>query len=287
MSRLGTGPAARLALLVSLSTFSAALPASAATSLEAPASPQALAQVWTGAEVELAQASADQQRIAAEPPAAELLPQARQQLRLEEAAFRFRDAARIEQVVVYAMAVDPQVQAATEPMLPQQQVPTIRYTIDGLRSLWHAAGIADFANVHIRHNRDFKTSAPVDDLAGFYKTSGSRHSIDWSYLASINYVESDFGRNNGPSSAGALGPMQFMPGTWADFGSGGDVMSPRDSIEAAARYLRAMGGPANMDRAIYRYNNDADYVASIQGFAAAFRSDPGWLARVYYWSTWG
>jgi hypothetical protein len=48
-----------------------------------------------------------------------------------------------------------------------------------------------------------------------------------------------------------------------------------------------MGGPSNMDRAIYRYNNDADYVASIQGFAAAFRSDPGWLARVYYWSTWG
>jgi hypothetical protein len=287
MTRLGARPVAHFALLLSLSTLTTALPASAATSLAPPASPQALAQVWAGAEAELAQASADRQRIAAEPPAAELLLQARRQLQLEEAAFRFRDAARLEQVVVYAMAVDPQVQAAAESMLPQQQVPTIRYTIDGLRSLWHAAGIADFSTVHIRHNRDFTESAPVDDLTGFYKVSGSRHSIDWSYLASINYVESDFGRVNGPSSAGAVGPMQFMPGTWSDYGNGGDVMSPRDSIEAAARYLRAMGGPANMDRAIYRYNNDADYVASIQGFAAAFRSDPSWLGRVYYWSTWG
>lgn len=275
---------AHFALLVSLSN---ALPAAAATSLEGPASPQALAKIWAGAEAQLTDAFADQQRISAEPPAAELMLQARQQLQLEDAAFRFRDAARAEQVVIYAMAVDPQVQSATEPMLPQQQLTQIRYTIAGLRALWHSAGIADLSTVRIRHNRDFKQSAPLEDLTGLYRAAGGRHSIDWSYLASINYVESDFGRVNGPSSAGALGPMQFMPGTWSDFGNGGDVMSPRDSIEAAARYLRAMGGPANMDRAIYRYNNDADYVASIQSFAAAFRSDPGWLARMYYWSTWG
>jgi hypothetical protein len=218
---------AHFALLVSLSSV---LPASAATNLEGPASPQALAKVWAGAETQLAEAIADQQRIAAEPPEAELMLQARHQLRLAEADFRFRDAARAEQVVVYAMAVDPQVQSATEPMLPQQQLEPIRYTITGLRALWHAAGIADFASVRVRHNRDFTESAPVEALTGFYKASGARHSIDWSYLASINYVESDFGRVNGPSSAGAVGPMQFMPGTWSDFGNGGDVMSPQDSI---------------------------------------------------------
>ncbi len=64
-------------------------------------------------------------------------------------------------------------------------------------------------------------------------------------------------------------------------------MNPHDSIEAAARYLRAMGGPGNMTQAIYRYNNDSDYVASIKGFAAAFRSDPTWVDRMYYWSTAG
>src|SRR5256885_15252620 len=39
-------------------------------------------------------------------------------------------------------------------------------------------------------------------------------------ISSINFIESSFGRNNGPSSAGALGPMQFLPGTWDNYGQG-------------------------------------------------------------------
>jgi hypothetical protein len=42
-----------------------------------------------------------------------------------------------------------------------------------------------------------------------------------------------------------------------------------------------------MDRAIYRYNNDTDYVASVKGFASAIRDDSAWLDRLYYWSTTG
>ncbi len=279
--------AALLAALASLASLSAAAPARAAIDPTGPASPETLAQMWAGAEAQLAQASADRQRFSAQPDSPEVLLAARKQLQLEDAAFRFRDAARTEQVVVYAMAVDQQVQAATEPLLPPAQLTPIRAAIDGLRALWRSAGVTDLSMIRIRHNRDFKVSAPVEELNALYRDSGSRHSIDWTYLAAINYIESDFGRLNGPSSAGAIGPMQFMPATWGDYGNGGDMMSPRDSIEAAARYLRAMGGPGNMDRAIYRYNNDRDYVASVQGFAAAFRADPGWVARIYYWSTSG
>ena len=37
-------------------------------------------------------------------------------------------------------------------------------------------------------------------------------------LAAINKVETDFGTNMGPSSAGAIGWMQFMPSTWSTYG---------------------------------------------------------------------
>ncbi len=43
-----------------------------------------------------------------------------------------------------------------------------------------------------------------------------------SILAAINEIETGFGQNLGPSSAGALGWMQFMPSTWAAYGVDAD-----------------------------------------------------------------
>jgi membrane-bound lytic murein transglycosylase B len=217
----------------------------------------------------------------------DLLGVLRHDLQLEVARYAYRDAVRNQQVVVYALAVDQGLEAQVAILLPAAELPPLRQTTEALRALWRAAGISDFNEVRIRNNRRFQDSAPLAQMAGYYRTSGGHYAIDWTYLASINFIESDFGRVNGPSSAGALGPMQFMPGTWNDYGNGGDIMSPKDSIEAAARYLHAMGGPGNMDRAIYRYNNDSDYVASVKGFAAALREDGSWLDRLYFWSTSG
>jgi membrane-bound lytic murein transglycosylase B len=210
----------------------------------------------------------------------------RHDLQLEAAQYDYRAAIRSQQVVIYALAVDQGLEGQVADLLPSADLAPLRQTTEALRALWRAAGITDFGQVEVRHNRRFQDSAPIAQLVGFYQASGGHYGIDWSFLASINFIESDFGRVNGPSSAGAMGPMQFMPGTWASYGVG-DIMSPHDSIEAAARYLHAMGGPGNMDRAIYRYNNDTDYVASVEGFAAAFREDPGWVDRLYYWSTAG
>ena len=133
--------------------------------------------------------------------------------------------------------------------------------------------------------------APLDDLARFYREAETEFGVPWSYLASIHLVETRMGRIRGTSVAGAQGPMQFMPGTWAAYGEG-DVNSDRDAIRAAARYLKANGAPANMPNALFRYNNSQRYVRAVTAYAEVMRSEPdayrgyyGW--QVYYLTTKG
>jgi soluble lytic murein transglycosylase-like protein len=89
-------------------------------------------------------------------------------------------------------------------------------------------------------------------LLGYYREAQQAYGIQWQYLAAINLIETNMGRIRGLSSAGAQGPMQFMPATWASYGHG-DVNNPHDAIQAAGRYLKAHGAPQNMSRAIYAY----------------------------------
>ena len=133
--------------------------------------------------------------------------------------------------------------------------------------------------------------APLDDLARFYRDAEAEFGVPWSYLASIHLVETRMGRIRGTSVAGAQGPMQFMPGTWAAYGEG-DVNSDRDAIRAAARYLKANGAPANMPNALFRYNNSQRYVHAVTAYAEVMRVEPdayrgyyGW--QVYYLTTKG
>ena len=97
-----------------------------------------------------------------------------------------------------------------------------------------------------------------------------------SILAAINEIETGFGVNQGPSSAGAVGWMQFMPATWAAYGvdANGDGVKdpadPEDAIFAAARYLKASGMPEDPEGAIFAYNHADWYVADVLARAACF-----------------
>ncbi|MFL5908111.1 MAG: lytic murein transglycosylase [Solirubrobacterales bacterium] len=97
-----------------------------------------------------------------------------------------------------------------------------------------------------------------------------------SILAAINEIESGFGMNLGPSSAGAVGWMQFMPSTWAAYGVDAngdgteDPNNPNDAIFAAARYLRAAGMPEDPEGAVFAYNHADWYVAEVMARAACF-----------------
>jgi membrane-bound lytic murein transglycosylase B len=124
--------------------------------------------------------------------------------------------------------------------------------------------------------------APIDDLARFYRDAETEFGVPWEYLAAIHLVETRMGRIRGTSVAGAQGPMQFMPGTWAAYGEG-DVNSDRDAIRAAARYLKANGAPANMPNALFRYNNSQRYVRAVTAYAEVMRAEPDAYRGYYHW----
>ena len=126
---------------------------------------------------------------------------------------------------------------------------------------------------------------PVDDhrvLTPAYKKAGRRYNIPTEILASLNFVESKFGRFMGPSSAGAKGPMQFMPATWDIYGEG-NIWNPRDAIMAAARYLGASGAPGDMNGALWAYNHSDAYVKAIRTYAAEIRKRPHSFYAYYFW----
>ena len=120
-----------------------------------------------------------------------------------------------------------------------------------------------------------RTYAQLLDL---WQQSGAAYGVSWEVLAAINKIESNFGRNMGPSSAGAIGWMQFMPSTWERWGLDGDgdgianPWSPEDAIPAAARYLAASGGQADISRAIFSYNHAQWYVDEVQQLAQLFNA---------------
>ena len=110
-------------------------------------------------------------------------------------------------------------------------------------------------------------------LLSLWQRAGSAYSIPWPVLAAINKIESNFGRNMGPSYAGAIGWMQFMPSTWlrwgidADGDGVADPWNPEDAVFSAARYLAASGGATDIARAVYSYNHADWYVNEVLGLA--------------------
>jgi hypothetical protein len=136
---------------------------------------------------------------------------------------------------------------------------------------------------------------PVDKSAGsnrpstylqLFQASAARYcpGMSWTVLAAIGQIESGDGRNMGPSSAGALGPMQFLPSTWREwgitaFGESGppDIMDPFDAVPAAARLLCAAGAGSarGLFGGIFAYNHATWYVNEVLALAQQYARDYG------------
>jgi hypothetical protein len=126
----------------------------------------------------------------------------------------------------------------------------------------------------------FRTGPPqtADRLLGHYREAERRFRVPWHVLAAVNFIETAFGKVRSPSSAGAQGPMQFLPATWRAYGLGGNVHDPRDAILGAANLLRAAGAPGNLRRALYAYNHSSLYVDAVLAYARVMRRD----VRAFY-----
>jgi murein DD-endopeptidase MepM/ murein hydrolase activator NlpD len=118
---------------------------------------------------------------------------------------------------------------------------------------------------------------PPDYLV-LYQQAAVRFGLDWPVLAAVGRVETNHGRNaNGcaPNSAGAQGPMQFLPATFvhaaelADL-TDPDICDPADAIPAASAYLKSNGAPADWQRALYRYNPADWYPPLVLGWAQRY-----------------
>ena len=113
-------------------------------------------------------------------------------------------------------------------------------------------------------------------LLPIYQACGTEYGIPWQVLASINKIETGFGTNMGPSSAGAIGWMQFLPSSWEAFGLDAngdgrkDPYNPVDAICAAASYLELSGGSDDLYDAIFAYNHADWYVQEVLTYARAY-----------------
>ncbi|MEU9020054.1 lytic transglycosylase domain-containing protein [Actinomadura sp. NPDC048394] len=139
---------------------------------------------------------------------------------------------------------------------------------------------ANVVNLHDAKYQSSGTGGKATSYLDLYKQAATTcPGLSWTVLAAIGQVESDHGRNAGRSSAGALGPMQFMPATWKTYGVDGDgdgkadIMNPYDAIPGAAKYLCANGagrGGQQLYRAIWHYNHADWYVQKVLNLAKAY-----------------
>jgi membrane-bound lytic murein transglycosylase B len=125
--------------------------------------------------------------------------------------------------------------------------------------------------------------APAGHLLAAYRAAQAELAVPWEYLAAIHLVETRLGRIRGTSSAGAQGPMQFLPSSWRRYGRGGNIHATGDAILAAARLLRANGAPTDMAGALYAYNPSRRYVRAVSAYAGQLRANQRAFLGYYHW----
>ncbi|MFF5010581.1 NlpC/P60 family protein [Streptomyces phaeochromogenes] len=129
------------------------------------------------------------------------------------------------------------------------------------------------------------TDIPAHLLALYQRAAPECPGLSWSVLAAIGKVETDHTRHpTMVSSAGAVGPMQFLPSTFKAYAHpvppGGKKpptpWDPVDAVHAAARLLCANGAKngRNLRRAIWHYNHSDAYVDQVLKIAAEYAAAP-------------
>ena len=147
-------------------------------------------------------------------------------------------AARRQQAAYRAIGRHPDWDAVTRARIPPSLLEVYDRNVDARRQLTAMAHAKDTLPAW-----RIVAPAPAEELLGDYREAESASGVGWNYLAAINLIETRFGSIDGVSAAGAEGPMQFLPSTFAAYGEGGDINSPRDSIWRLAATWPPMASP--------------------------------------------
>jgi soluble lytic murein transglycosylase-like protein len=190
---------------------------------------------------------------------------------------RLRRAALSEQLAFRALSEHPHLRRPTMQRLSSS---ARRAAMAALR----AAGALSALVPAERHLPDWRIVQPPPPkrLLSYFQDAATAYKIPWQYLSAVELVETRMGRIHGLSPAGAKGPMQFMPATWAEYGRG-SINDQRGSIVAAARFLRANGGPRRITSALFHYNPSRSYVVAVESYAHEMFRDPHAFYGYYYW----
>jgi hypothetical protein len=188
-------------------------------------------------------------------------------------------AAASERAIVHELAGKPALAAATLPALPAPLATAVRTELAAAHALRRLDGPPpkNPAALHLAPPR------PAGRLLADYRLAQARFGVRWQVLAAVNMVETAFGRVVVRSSAGAQGPMQFMPATWNAYGLGGNVQVPHDAILGAANYLHRSGAPADERAALHAYNPSNLYVDAVLDYAHVMAHDRLGYLTLYAW----
>lgn len=140
--------------------------------------------------------------------------------------------------------------------------------------------LAGIGRVEANHGR-FGGANVSDQGVSVPRILGPR--LDGSLRGTMVIRDSDGGTLDGDTSYDrAVGPMQFLPGTWKRWGSDGDrdgASNPQDIDDAAlaaARYLcegrSGLDDRAEAAVAVRRYNNSSSYVNLVLSTAEGYRT---------------
>ena len=192
------------------------------------------------------------------------------------------DLGHSEQVIVRTMIRNPEWEADFLAALDPELAQIAGLHLDARRELGllHAGGPAPSERVPAWRVID---PVPLDQLVAWYQSAGEQTGIDWRILAGINLVETGMGRIDGVSTAGAQGPMQFLPTTWEEVSQGGDIRDPDDAIHGAARYLVQRGGLEDIQEGLWGYNNSFNYGNAVLAYAQIIELDERNLRGFYNW----
>jgi membrane-bound lytic murein transglycosylase B len=191
-------------------------------------------------------------------------------------------------IAQFATSYNQQAQASFVPSWAEASTPAPKPTVTASPL---PAATADTATPSPAAAPQTPASAPVDpsvaaaaklraaglrsDFAANYLVVQGRTGTPWQILAAVHYVETgQSGDTARRSSAGAIGPMQFMPATFAHYALDGDgngntdITGLSDSLLTAGRYLAAGGAAKGSYRtALYNYNHSNTYVDRVLAIA--------------------